>query len=40
VTRKALRGRAGKMARVVKGGVVRPGDPIEIEDELVGQRAS
>jgi MOSC domain-containing protein YiiM len=27
---KAMRGRAGKMARVVKGGTVRPGDPIEL----------
>ena len=27
---KAMVGRAGKMARVVKGGVVRPGDPIEL----------
>jgi molybdopterin adenylyltransferase len=27
---KAMVGRAGKMARVVRGGVVRPGDPIEV----------
>jgi MOSC domain-containing protein YiiM len=27
---KAMVGRTGKMARVVKGGVVRPGDPIEL----------
>lgn len=27
---KALVGRAGKMARVIRGGVVRPGDPIEL----------
>jgi MOSC domain-containing protein YiiM len=27
---KALAGRAGKMARVVKGGTVQPGDPIEL----------
>ena len=27
---KALVGRAGKMARVVRGGTVRPGDPIEL----------
>jgi MOSC domain-containing protein YiiM len=27
---KALVGRAGKMARVVRGGVVRPGDSIEV----------
>jgi MOSC domain-containing protein YiiM len=27
---KALAGRAGKMARVVRGGTVRPGDPIEL----------
>jgi MOSC domain-containing protein YiiM len=27
---KAMRGRAGKMARVVRGGTVRPGDPIEL----------
>jgi MOSC domain-containing protein YiiM len=26
---KAMVGRTGKMARVVRGGVVRPGDPIE-----------
>ena len=38
----AMVGRSGKMARVVKGGVVRPGDPIELigEAELLGQRAS
>jgi MOSC domain-containing protein YiiM len=27
---KAMNGRAGKMARVVRGGTVRPGDPIEL----------
>lgn len=27
---KAMVGRAGKMARVVRGGTVRPGDPIEV----------
>jgi MOSC domain-containing protein YiiM len=27
---KALTGRAGKLARVVRGGSVRPGDPIEL----------
>jgi MOSC domain-containing protein YiiM len=27
---KALVGRTGKMARVVRGGIVRPGDPIEL----------
>ena len=27
---KAMVGRTGKMARVVKGGTVRPGDPIEL----------
>jgi MOSC domain-containing protein YiiM len=27
---KAMVGRAGKMARVVTGGTVRPGDPIEL----------
>jgi len=27
---KAMSGRAGKMARVVRGGTVRPGDPIEL----------
>jgi MOSC domain-containing protein YiiM len=27
---KALNGRAGKMARVVRGGTVRPGDPIDL----------
>ena len=30
---KAMVGRAGKMARVVTGGVVRPGDPIELIGE-------
>jgi len=38
---RAMVGRSGKMARVVRGGVVRPGDPIElIEDQVLGQRAS
>jgi len=38
---RALVGRTGKMARVVKGGTVRPGDPIElIGTEVVGQHAS
>jgi MOSC domain-containing protein YiiM len=27
---KAMTGRAGKMARVIRGGTVRPGDPIEL----------
>jgi MOSC domain-containing protein YiiM len=27
---KAMSGRAGKMARVVRGGTVRPGDPVEL----------
>jgi MOSC domain-containing protein YiiM len=27
---KAMVGRAGKMARVIRGGTVRPGDPIEL----------
>ena len=27
---KAMVGRAGKMARVVRGGTIRPGDPIEL----------
>ena len=27
---KAMLGRTGKMARVVRGGTVRPGDPIEL----------
>jgi MOSC domain-containing protein YiiM len=30
---KALVGRTGKMARVVRGGTVRPGDPIELVGE-------
>ena len=30
---KAMVGRAGKMARVVRGGIVRPGDPIELVGE-------
>jgi MOSC domain-containing protein YiiM len=33
---KALTGRAGKMARVVRGGTVRPGDPIELVGEANG----
>jgi len=37
---RAMVGRSGKMARVVRGGVVRPGDPVElIEDPVLGQRA-
>jgi MOSC domain-containing protein YiiM len=37
---RAMVGRSGKMARVVRGGVVRPGDPIElVEDQVLGQRA-
>jgi molybdopterin adenylyltransferase len=31
---KAMVGRAGKMARVVRGGTVRPGDPIELIGDL------
>ncbi len=27
---RAMVGRSGKMARVVRGGTVRPGDPIEV----------
>jgi MOSC domain-containing protein YiiM len=34
---RALVGRTGKMARVVKGGTIRPGDPIEV---VVGASAS
>ena len=30
---KAMVGRAGKMARVIRGGTVRPGDPIELIGE-------
>jgi MOSC domain-containing protein YiiM len=38
---RALVGRTGKMARVVRGGTVRPGDPIElVGDQVLGQRAS
>ena len=38
---RAMVGRSGKMARVRKGGVVRPGDQVElIEDTVLGQRAS
>jgi MOSC domain-containing protein YiiM len=44
---KAMVGRAGKMARVVRGGTVRPGDPIEviggadaIPDGISGRRAT
>jgi|SRR5579859_1131016 len=44
---KAMVGRAGKMARVVRGGTVRPGDPIEViggtdvsSDGVSGQHAS
>ena len=44
---KAMTGRAGKMARVVRGGTVRPGDPIEviggadvISDGVSGQHAT
>jgi MOSC domain-containing protein YiiM len=33
---KAMVGRTGKMARVVRGGTVRPGDPIELVDALAG----
>jgi MOSC domain-containing protein YiiM len=37
---RALVGRTGKMARVVRGGTVRPGDPIElIGDQVLGQRS-
>jgi MOSC domain-containing protein YiiM len=31
---KAMVGRTGKMARVVRGGTVRPGDPIELIGEI------
>jgi MOSC domain-containing protein YiiM len=45
---KAMVGRTGKMARVVRGGTVRPGDPIELigrsdvdaVHDLSGQRAA
>ena len=39
---KALVGRTGKMARVVRGGTVRPGDPIELvgEPEADGRHLS
>lgn len=38
---RAMVGRSGKMARVVRGGTVRPGDPIEVLGvEALGQRAS
>jgi MOSC domain-containing protein YiiM len=33
---KAMTGRAGKMARVVRGGTVRPGDPIELIGDADG----
>jgi MOSC domain-containing protein YiiM len=33
---KAMVGRAGKMARVVRGGTVRPGDPIELIGDADG----
>lgn len=33
---KALVGRTGKMARVVRGGTVRPGDPIELIGDADG----
>ena len=39
---KAMVGRTGKMARVVRGGTVRPGDPIELianAHDVDGQRA-
>jgi MOSC domain-containing protein YiiM len=32
---KAMVGRTGKMARVVRGGTVRPGDPIELIEAVV-----
>jgi MOSC domain-containing protein YiiM len=38
---RAMVGRSGKMARVVRGGTVRPGDPIELLGAAaVGQRAT
>jgi MOSC domain-containing protein YiiM len=38
---KEMVGRSGKMARVIRGGTVRPGDPIElIEDQVLGQRTT
>jgi MOSC domain-containing protein YiiM len=38
---RAMVGRSGKMARVVKGGTERPGDPIElIGDQVLGQRTA
>ena len=36
---KALVGRTGKMARVVRGGTVRPGDPIELIGDLDADHA-
>jgi MOSC domain-containing protein YiiM len=33
---KAMTGRAGKMARVVRGGTVRPGDPVELIGDADG----
>jgi len=38
---KAMVGRSGKMARVVKGGTIRPGDDVElVEDQVFARRAS
>jgi MOSC domain-containing protein YiiM len=36
---KALVGRTGKMARVVRGGTIRPGDQVEVIDSHPGQHA-
>ena len=38
---KAMVGRSGKMARVVRGGVIRPGDRVRlIEEQVLARRAS
>jgi xanthine dehydrogenase accessory factor len=38
---KAMVGRSGKMARVVQGGLIRPGDRVErIEEQVLARRAS
>jgi MOSC domain-containing protein YiiM len=38
---KAMVGRSGKMARVVRGGTIKPGDVVQVvEDRLLARRAS
>jgi MOSC domain-containing protein YiiM len=37
---KAMVGRSGKMARVVRGGTIRPGDNIELVDVAAGRSAA